>query len=320
MNKPKNPPPSPPRLPILGNLHQLGKAPHRSLHSLSQKYGDLMLLHLGSKPTLVVSSANAARQIMKTYDIIFSNRPASTPTRKLMYNGKDVGFSNYGEYWRQMKSIYMLQLLSSTKVRSFRAIREEETALLVEKIARSVPSVVNLTETFVTLANDVVCRAAFGRKYVGDERGNFAVLLKKFVELLGKFTVGDFVPWLGWIDRVNCLEDRMDEVAKAVDAVLERIVEEHLDSPGTQGKDANSDKREKVKDFVDVLLEVQKDNKTGVSIDRDCIKGVILVISDSPSSASIWSMHYAKRQESTRCLISMSMHYAGGLLTYLISI
>ncbi|KAJ0819893.1 putative psoralen synthase [Helianthus annuus] len=72
----KNLPPSPPTLPVIGNLHQLGPLIHHSLHSLSQKLGGpLMLIHVGSVPTLVVSSAEAASEIMKTQDIKFANRP-----------------------------------------------------------------------------------------------------------------------------------------------------------------------------------------------------------------------------------------------------
>lgn len=56
-----NLPPSPPKLPIIGNLHQLGTLPHRSFQSLSHKYGPLMMLKLGQTPTLVVSSADVAR-------------------------------------------------------------------------------------------------------------------------------------------------------------------------------------------------------------------------------------------------------------------
>lgn len=285
--------PSPPKLPILGNLHQLGKAPHRSLYYLSQKYGDLMLIHLGSKPTIVVSSAKAACEIMKTHDVIFSNRPKSIAANKLTYKGRDVAFANYGEYWRQMKSICVLQLLSTTRVRSFRAIREEETALIIGKIKKLIPSVVNLTETFVSLTNDVICRAAFGRKYSAEGSGNFMVLLKKFVELLGVFAMGDVVPWLGWIDRVSGLEDKMDKVAKEFDAIIERIIEEHLDSLNSQGNGSKPEE-EKLKDFVDVLLQIQRDNTVRFSMDRESIKALILDVfaagTDTTSTLLEWAM------------------------------
>uniref|UniRef100_A0A7C9AL86 Uncharacterized protein n=1 Tax=Opuntia streptacantha TaxID=393608 RepID=A0A7C9AL86_OPUST len=49
-------PPCPPRLPILGNLHQFGAHPHRYLGSLTEKYGELMLIYAGSSPMLIVSS------------------------------------------------------------------------------------------------------------------------------------------------------------------------------------------------------------------------------------------------------------------------
>jgi len=113
----------------------------------------------------MISSSNAALEIMKTHDVIFSNRPRSTPASKLLYDGRDVAFANYGEYWRQMKRICVLQLFSTTRVRSFQAIREDETAQTVDNIRRSIPSVVNLTEIFVIVANNVPCRAAFGKKY-----------------------------------------------------------------------------------------------------------------------------------------------------------
>ncbi|CAL2261133.1 unnamed protein product [Prunus armeniaca] len=119
-----NPPPSPPKLPIIGNLHQLGLYPYRSLQALSQPHG---LLHFGSVPALVVSSAEAAREILKTHDLTFSDRPKSTIFEKLLYNYKDVSTAPYGEYWRQVKSICVSHLLTTKRVQSFRGVREEET-------------------------------------------------------------------------------------------------------------------------------------------------------------------------------------------------
>lgn len=272
----KNLPPSPPKLPILGNLHQLGQFPHQTLQSMSRQYGELMLLHLGSKPTLVVSSANAAREIMQKNDIIFSNRPQSIISKRLIYNRKNVAGAPYGEYWRQMKSICVLQLLSSRRVRSFQNVRAEEVTVMMEKI-RKTTSAVNLSEMFMTFTNDVICRIAFGRKYSGEETGvKFKELLKEFVELLGTFTVSNFIPWLAWVDRLNGLHSKVNKVAKEFDEFLKGVVEEHISRRLKEGNSGTIE-RYRVKDFVDVLLQVQMDNTAGFPIDRDSIKALILV-------------------------------------------
>ncbi|XP_074265712.1 cytochrome P450 71A22-like [Silene latifolia] len=288
----KNPPPSPPRLPILGNLHQLGKSPYRSLESMSNKYGELMLLKLGNKPTLVVSSANVARQIMKTHDIIFSNRPKSVTVRKLCYDGRDVAFSDYGEYWRQMKSLCMIRLLSSAKVRSFGSIREEEMEIMVGKIKEANGGVVNLSEIIMDFTNDVICRAAFGRKYCGDDNGrNFDELVKAFQEALGTMSVGDFIPWLSWFDNVSGARKKVEKIGKDFDDFLEGIVEEHV---ARHENGDYVDKGVEQKDFVDVLLEFQRNGANGFAIDRESIKALILDMfsggTDTSYTAIEWAM------------------------------
>ena len=99
-NTKENSPPSPPKLPIIGNLHQLGLQPHRSLQTLAHCHGRLMLLHLGSVPVLVVSSVDADQEIMKTQDLKFANRPKSSMFDRLLYSYKDVSMAPNGEYWR----------------------------------------------------------------------------------------------------------------------------------------------------------------------------------------------------------------------------
>ncbi|KAL5717883.1 hypothetical protein ACHQM5_010839 [Ranunculus cassubicifolius] len=132
-----NLPPSPPKFPIIGHIHHLGALPHRSLQALSTKYGPLMLLQLGQTPTLVVKSAEMAKQILKTNDIIFANMPITTASKAFLYGCKDIAFAPYGDYWRQMRKICVLDLLSAKRVQSFRFIREEEIGNMVNKIKKS---------------------------------------------------------------------------------------------------------------------------------------------------------------------------------------
>ncbi|CAN6578442.1 unnamed protein product [Malus baccata var. baccata] len=262
-------PPSPPKLPIIGNFHQIGLDPHRSLHKLSQRLGPLMLLHFGRVPVLVVSSAQAAQEIMKTHDHTFSDRPKSTNFEKLLYNCKDVASAPYGEHWRKVKSICVIHLLSNKRVRSFRFVREEETKSMISDIMKSSPSVLNLSEMFLRLANDVVSRVALGRKYSGEGGMKFEGLLREFFELLGTTKIGDYIPWLSWLSRVNGLEAKFDEMAKKFDDFLDKVVQEHMDQSPKTGDDDQAD-------FVDVLLAIQKENLPGFSIDTVTIKALIL--------------------------------------------
>ncbi|XP_040988470.1 cytochrome P450 736A117-like [Juglans microcarpa x Juglans regia] len=294
-----NSPPSPPKLPIIGNLHQLGLHPHRSLRSLAQRHGPLMLLHFGSVPTLVVSSADAAREIMKTHDLIFANRPKSSMFQKLLYNYKDVSMAPYGEYWRQMKSVCVLHLLSNKRVQSFRGVREEETSLMIQKIKQSCYSsgTVNLSEVFAKLTNDVVCRVSLGRKYSGGEEGGskFKEILGDFVELLGIISVGDYIPSLAWVGRVNGLDARTEKVATRLDNFLEEVLEEHTNFQKKARSDGHvSPENEDQKDFVDVLLWIQKEDVIGFPVERVSIKAVILDVfaagTDTVYTVLEWAM------------------------------
>ncbi|KAE8124335.1 hypothetical protein FH972_019233 [Carpinus fangiana] len=204
-----NLPPSPPKLPIIGNLHQLGTLPHRSLQALSNKYGPLMFLYLGNAPTLVVSSADMAREITKTNDITFSNRPQTTAVNILFYGCKDVGFSPYGDYWRQARKICVLELLSLKSVQSLQYVREEEVEALNNKIRDSClnEASVNLSEMLIATSNNIVCRCTVGQKFE-DKNGKsgFGELSRKVMVLLTAFCFGDFFPSLGWIDILTGLE------------------------------------------------------------------------------------------------------------------
>ena len=206
----KNLPPSPPKLPVLGNLHQLGLYPNRTLASLAQLHGPLMLLHFGSRPVLIVSFADMAREIFKTHDSSFLNRPKLSNTDRLLYRGKDLSTAPYGEYWRQMRSICVFQLLSNKRVHSFQAVREEEVSFFIEKIRESSNSMslpVNLSELFASLTNNVICKVAIGKKYsVGEGGRKFKKMLGELMGLLCYFNVGDFIPWLAWVNHINGLD------------------------------------------------------------------------------------------------------------------
>ena len=213
---------------------------------------------------------------MKNHDIIFASRPKTTMIKKLFYDSKDVLCAPYGEYWRQMRSICVLHLLSKKRVQSFDIVRGEEISILMEKILESSSLPVDLSGMFLRLANDMICRVALGRTYSGGEGASkIRRLLGELVELIGRFSVGDHIPWLAWVDHVNGINAKADRLAKEFDEFIDGVIEEHLDS---KEKERNSDSiDDDCKDLVDVLLQIQKDSNSGFSINRESIKALILV-------------------------------------------
>ncbi|KDP36606.1 hypothetical protein JCGZ_08422 [Jatropha curcas] len=123
-------PPGPPGLPIIGNLHQLGALPHYSLWQLSKKYGPVMLLQYGRVPTVIISSAEAAKELFRINDLNSCSRPRMAGTGRLSYNYLDIAFTPYGDYWREIKKICVLELFSAKRVQSFQSVREEENIFL----------------------------------------------------------------------------------------------------------------------------------------------------------------------------------------------
>ncbi|XVE56653.1 hypothetical protein DITRI_Ditri04bG0027900 [Diplodiscus trichospermus] len=203
-----NLPPSPPKLPIIGNIHQLGRLPHRSLRDLSRKYGSLLLLKLGHNPTLVVSSAEMVREIVKNHDIVFSSRPNTTVTNILLYGCADLGFAPYGEYWRQIRKICVVELFSLRRVHSFQPVREEEVELVINKIRHASHNgePVNLTQLMLAFSNNVVSRCSISRKFEeedGDKK--FGLLTRRFMALFMSFCIGDMFPYLRWLDVLTGL-------------------------------------------------------------------------------------------------------------------
>nr|XP_043635967.1 cytochrome P450 736A117-like [Erigeron canadensis] len=272
LKKSKNPPPSPPRLPVIGNLHQLGTLPHQFFRSLATRYGPLMLIHLGSVPTVIASSSEAAREILKTHDIIFACRPEIKLCKKLLYDCKTVSASPYGDHWRQLKSIMVLQLLSTKMVRIFHSIREEETTILLKTIIDSKGKVLNLSDLFVTYTNNVTCRVVLGRKYGEGPNGKkFKQLLKDFLVVLGSMTIGNFIPWLAWVDRVNGFDSKVERIVRDINEFVEGVIEEHMKKRQVRSpNDVNHD------NFVDIVLEIQKDDAYGILRDTTNIKALLL--------------------------------------------
>ncbi|GMI70070.1 cytochrome P450, family 71, subfamily A, polypeptide 22 [Hibiscus trionum] len=288
-----NLPPSPPKLPIIGNIHQVGKVPHQSLRDLSRKYGPLLLLHLGYNPTVLVSSPDIVKEIVKNHDIIFSNRPKTTALDYLYYGGRDMVFSPYGEYWKQVKKISVLELFSHRRVHSFQFVREEEVEVLVNKIRGAClkGEPVNLSERLMLVSSNIASRCILSHKSE-DEDGcsRFGQLGKRLLILSSAFSIGDVFPYLGWLDVLTGYIPSMKALSAEFDAFLDQVIQEH------RGLESDTDDEQvsNRKDFVSIIMRLQKDRMYDLDLTPDNIKGVLLDMfiggTDTTKATIEWTM------------------------------
>ncbi|XP_052165869.1 cytochrome P450 71A1-like [Oryza glaberrima] len=304
-------PPSPRGVPFLGHLPLLGSLPHRKLRSMAEAHGPVMLLWFGRVPTVVASSAAAAQEAMRARDAAFASRARMRMAERLIY-GRDMVFAPYGEFWRQARRVSVLHLLSPRRIASFRGVREQEVAALLDRVRRRCcvrggGETVNLSDLLMSYANGVISRAAFGDGAYGldgDEGGEkLRELFANFEALLGTATVGEFVPWLAWVDKLMGLDAKAARISAELDGLLERVIADHrerrrLSQPDGRDGDGDGDENVDHRDFVDVLLDVSEvEEGAGAGevllFDTVAIKAIILDMIAAATDTTFTTLEWA---------------------------
>ncbi|XP_019155269.1 PREDICTED: cytochrome P450 CYP82D47-like [Ipomoea nil] len=242
--------------PIIGHLHLLTghRSPFKVLTDMADKYGPIFQLRLGAHQVLVVSDSQIAKECFTTNDRTLAGRPNAIATETMGYNYSMFGLAPYGQYWRHVRKVVVLELLSNRRLDGLRRVWESgvrsftqdiHQSWLRDKNNESEDVKLEMKEWFGKLIMGVMMQMLFGQRY--EEEGNRTVVttVRRFIDLLGEPVVGDFVPWLRWLD-IGGHEKGMKETAKEMDSLMEGWLQEHKRKRNTKSKEEE--------DFMDGLL------------------------------------------------------------------
>ncbi|KAL5178063.1 Cytochrome P450 71D11 [Glycine soja] len=280
-------PDGPRKLPIIGNIYNLlSSQPHRKLRDMALKYGPLMYLQLGEVSTIVISSPECAKEVMKTHDINFATRPKVLAIDIMSYNSTNIAFAPYGNYWRQLRKICTLELLSLKRVNSYQPIREEELSNLVKWIDSHKGSSINLTQAVLSSIYTIASRAAFGKKCKDQEK--FISVVKKTSKLAAGFGIEDLFPSVTWLQHVTGVRPKIERLHQQADQIMENIINEHKEA-----KSKAKGNQSEAEDLVDVLIQYEDGSKPDFSLTRNNIKAIILDIFAAGGETSATTIDWA---------------------------
>ncbi|KAJ1270554.1 hypothetical protein BS78_06G060900 [Paspalum vaginatum] len=176
-------------------------------------------------------------------------------------------------------------MLSAKKVQSYRAAREEEVGLVVDKIVRAAAkhTAVDMSELLSKFTIDVMCRAVAGRSFRVEGRDRvFRELIDQGMALMAGFNLENLYPGLAKAAGgvlVRPARRKAERIRERWDELIDRLIDEHANEVAADGVPAvchgagdtsGGDLQEF--DFIHVLLSVQEE----YGLTRDSIKGILV--------------------------------------------
>ncbi|KAI8573768.1 hypothetical protein RHMOL_Rhmol01G0301600 [Rhododendron molle] len=299
--------------PIIGHLLLLGgKTPvFRTLAAMADKNGPIFTIQIGMQRALVVSSKETIMECFTANDRAFVSRPKSAAVKYMGYDGAMSALGPHGPYWRELRKVMTLELLSNSRLELMKHLRASEVGLCINDLyslcVKQLNGVsegldnchkpgatkVDMTHWFRLVTMNLMLRAIAGRRYgfcEDDKDGEarlFTRAMDQFMFLTGSFDCSDVIPFIEWTDLQGHVR-LMKQNAKVMDCFMSRWLEEHVQSR------KNGQVKEE-QDFMDVLLSIfPEDGMEHDHTNKNIIKGTALSLilggSDTTTSAMTWAL------------------------------
>ncbi|XVF72293.1 hypothetical protein PTKIN_Ptkin12aG0108600 [Pterospermum kingtungense] len=286
-------------LPFTGHTHLLGgkRTLAQTWGAMADKYGPIFTFRLGVFPALIVNNHEAVKGCFTTNDRVLASRPRSNAGIYQGYDHAGFGFAPYGEYWREMRKLAMLELLSSRRLEKLKYVQLSEVNAFIKhlysfckKNEQNPDPKISISHKFEALALNTIIRLIASKRYFShaggqddEEAEHVTKVIKDFMYVSGLIAPAEVIPFLGWMDSIFMGQVKpMKRVAKEIDSIVGRWVEEH------KSKSEPDDSQ----DFIDLLLSaIEEDSMFGFTretIIKATVMNLFLAGSDTTSITMTW--------------------------------
>ncbi|KAL9243842.1 hypothetical protein vseg_017682 [Gypsophila vaccaria] len=222
-------------------------------------------------PVIVVSTPDMAERLLRNHDVLCAKRPMSDVSHDLSYGSKGIIFTPYSPYWRNVRKLCVMELLSASKIRSFAWLRKEEIGKLVSSLkdASMANEAVEIGASVGGVLEELIYRMLYG-----SPKNDLALrsVVLEALRLSGTLNISDYLTFLAPFD-LQGLKRRIKKLMIIVDDVLEKIISNHEDEAKREHRTH--------RDLVDVMLSLVKNsecpsNEPSYEIERENIKAILI--------------------------------------------
>ncbi|KIW16839.1 hypothetical protein PV08_04029 [Exophiala spinifera] len=159
-------PPGPPRLPIIGNLHQAPlEYPWRTYQELGRQYGPIFSLQYGLSTIIMLSNHETAHDLLDKRSNIYSSRPHSVMGGDCVSKGLRTLLMPYGQRWRNHQRL-QASFLNIRVSQSYRVLQDLESKQLMFEL---LDPDADFSDRFHRYSSSLIFALAYGRRLT---RGN----------------------------------------------------------------------------------------------------------------------------------------------------
>ncbi|CAK8542258.1 unnamed protein product [Lathyrus sativus] len=262
-------PPGPHPLPIIGNILELGKNPHKSLTKLSKIYGPIMTLKLGTITTIVISSPQVAKQVLQENSQIFSNRTIPHAGYALDHDKLSLAWLPTLDLWRKLRKICATKIFSTKMLDSTKLLRQQKLQELLNYVNEKSKKgeAFDIGEAVFTTVLNSISNTLFSMDLAhaiqGEESQGFKKIIWGIMEEVGKPNVSDFFPILRPLD-LQGVYAKVTNYVKKLYTIFDEIIEERISSRSTK-----VDSEDVCNDVLDSLLKSNNIGETTLELSRD---------------------------------------------------
>lgn len=250
-------PPGPRPWPVVGNLPDIAPVRFKCFMEWAETYGPVMSVWMGPTLNVVISSAAAAKEMLKEKDQALSSRPLTRAAARFSRNGQDLIWADYGPHYVKVRKVCTLELFTPKRLESLKSVREDEVSAMVGSLYRHCTTesgkAVNVKRYLSAMAFNNITRIVFGKRFVNDEgkidpQGvEFKEIISQGMKLGASLKMSEHIPYLRWMFPLQ--EEEFAKHGARRDNLTKTIMQEHS---------LESEKNGPGHHFVDALLSLQK--------------------------------------------------------------